>query len=217
MKKNIAILLILNVLTVFSTIFLSACKNNDKLPILGYKETKTEWKDGKEQIDTIYHTISPFSFVNQDNKTVTEADFKDKIYVVDFFFTSCPTICPKMKQQLLRVYEKFEKNDNVLILSHSIDTKNDTVAVLKDYAARLKVKSPKWQFVTGKKEDIYKMAQNYLAAAQEDKEAEGGYTHSGYLALIDKQKRIRGLYDGTKPESIDKLLLDIEKLSEEGK
>ncbi len=215
MKKNTTILLILNILTVFSNIFLSSCKNNDKLPILGYKETKTEWKDGKAQIDTIYHTIPAFSFVNQDNKTVTEADFKDKIYVVDFFFTSCPTICPKMKQQLLRVYEKFEKNDNILILSHSIDTKNDTVAILKDYATRLQVKSPKWQFVTGKKENIYQMAQKYLAAAQEDKDAEGGYTHSGYLALIDKQKRIRGLYDGTKPESVDKLLVDIEILANE--
>jgi protein SCO1 len=205
------------VLIIFSTIFLNSCKNNDKLPILGYKETKTQWKDGKEQIDTIYHTIPAFSFVNQDNKTVTDKDFKDKIYVVDFFFTSCPTICPKMKQQLLRVYEKFEQQNNVLILSHSIDTKNDTVAVLKDYATRLKVKSPKWQFVIGKKEDIYKMAQQYLAAAQEDKEAEGGYTHSGYLALIDSQKRIRGLYDGTKPENVDKLLLDIENLSNEKK
>ncbi len=195
--------------------FVSSCKNNDKLPILGYKEAKTEWKDGKEQTDTLYHTIPAFSFVNQDNKTVTEADFKDKIYVVDFFFTSCPTICPKMKQQLLRVYEKFDKNNKILLLSHSIDTKNDTVAVLKDYAARMKVKSPKWQFVTGKKENIYKMAQEYLAAAQEDKDADGGYTHSGYLALIDTKKHIRGLYDGTKPESVDKLLLDIEKLEKE--
>src|SRR5690606_9007075 len=120
--------------------------SDENLPILGRKEIS----DG----DTVYHTIGDFRFVNQDSAIVTPATFDDKIYIADFFFTSCPTICPVMKTQMLRVYEGFQNNEEVAILSHTIDPDYDTVALLHDYAERLGVESNTWHFVTGDKEEI---------------------------------------------------------------
>ncbi len=177
------------------------------LPILGERD----YENG----DTIYHKVPDFSFVNQDSNIVNNETFKDKIYVVDFFFTSCPTICPKVKQQMLRVHDRFKSNDKVYLLSHSIDTKRDTVAKLKKYASALDVKSDKWHFVTGDKDQIYDMADNYFIAAQEDPEAPEGFDHSGRLILVDKDRHIRAFCEGTDPESVDKFMLDIDKLLNE--
>ena len=184
-------------------------KGEEKLPILGKKEVTA----GK---DTVYHTIADFSFVDQDSSVVTPSTFEDKIYVADFFFTSCPTICPIMKTQMLRVYEEFEDNEEVKFLSHTIDPDYDTVALLKDYAERLGVKSNKWHFVTGEKEAIYEIGQgSYMVTALEDKEEPGGFLHSGAFILVDKKRRIRGIYDGTKEEAVDQLIKDIPKLLSE--
>src|SRR5690606_32852331 len=130
----------------------SCSKTTEKaeLPILGRKEARAPG-------DTIYHTIADYSFVNQDSIIVTPETFDNKVYVADFFFTSCPTICPVMKSQMLRVYEAFEDEDQVKFLSHTIDPTYDTVALLKDYAERLGVDNDKWHFVTGDKEDIYEI------------------------------------------------------------
>jgi protein SCO1/2 len=189
---------------------LSACTSNKEtpLPIFGEREV--------EGADTLYHTISDFKFVDQDSAEITNDTFKDKIYVADFFFTSCRTICPIMKTQMLRVYERIENDPNVLLLSHTIDPEYDTVGLLHDFAERLGVKSNKWHFVTGNKEDIYKIAQtSYFATAMEDKSDPDGFIHSGAFLLIDKQRRIRGKYDGTKEEDVNRLLEDIEKLKKE--
>lgn len=178
------------------------------LPIFGEREVVGS--------DTVFHTIGPFQFVNQDSAIVTGDTFKDKIYVADFFFTSCRTICPIMKTQMLRVYDTLENEPEVLILSHTIDPEYDTVGLLHDYAERLGVKSSKWHFVTGNEDSIFNIAQkSYFATAMEDSSDPDGRIHSGAFLLIDKQKRIRGKYDGTKEEDVNRLIADIQRLKEE--
>ncbi len=177
------------------------------LPILGYRD----FVDG----DTVYHTIPDFRFVNQDSQQVTNADFAGKAYVADFFFTSCPTICPIVKRQMLRVYEKFKDEDRLLLLSHSIDTKRDTVGRLKRYAENLGVSAPKWHFVTGDKQEIYGIADDYFSIATENPDAPGGFDHSGRLILVDSNRYVRSFCDGTDPKSVDQFLKDIDMLLEE--
>lgn len=178
------------------------------LPIFGEREV--------QGTDTVYHTIGDFKFVDQDSAFVTNETFKSKIYVADFFFTSCRTICPLMKTQMRRVYDSIQNNPNVLLLSHSIDPEYDTVGLLHDFAERLGVKSDKWHFVTGNKDEIYKIAQtSYFATAMEDKSEQDGFIHSGAFLLIDKDRRIRGKYDGTKAEDVNRLLADIRRLEKE--
>ncbi len=175
-----------------------------ELPILGRHEYGE---------DTVYHQIDEFKFVNQDSNWVTQETVAGKVYVADFFFTSCPTICPIMKTQMLRVYERIQDDKNVLILSHTIDPKHDTVAVLKEFAERLGVSSEKWHFLTGKKEDIYKIGQtSYMVSAVEDPTEPGGFIHSGAFILVDDQRRVRGIYDGTKPDQVDRLMRDLDLL-----
>jgi protein SCO1/2 len=185
----------------------SASKN--ALPILGEREATEQVINGKTVTDTIYHQIPDFSFVNQDSQRVTRQTVAGKIYVADFFFTTCPTICPKMKSQMLRVYEKFKNNDQVVLLSHTIDPEHDSVAVLRDYAERLGVSSSKWQFVTGAKDSIYTIAAQYMVSAMEDEKEPGGFVHSGAFILVDTNRHVRGIYDGTNPEQVDQLIKDI--------
>lgn len=189
---------------------LHACGTKEKtLPIFGQREVVGT--------DTVYHTIAPFAFVNQDSTVVTNATFQNTIYVADFFFTTCRTICPVMKTQMLRVYEATAKMPDVKILSHTIDPAYDTVALLHDFADRLGVESARWHFVTGVQDSIYKIAQtSYFATAMEDKSEPDGFIHSGAFLLIDKKQRIRGKYDGTKAEDVNRLIVDIKKLRREG-
>jgi protein SCO1/2 len=177
---------------------------NEKLPIIGHQDIV----DG----DTIYHTVPDFAFVNQDSQLVTNATFEDKIYVTDFFFTSCPTICPKMKRQMLRLYANYEQDDRIMLLSHSIDTKRDTVGKLRNYAAGLGVSSDKWHFVTGDKDAIFEIADDYFSVAQDDPNAPGGFDHSGRFILVDKNRYVRSFCDGTDPVSVDQFMEDIDRL-----
>jgi protein SCO1/2 len=197
----------------------SGCDNGgNKLPILGERDWVTKKVNGKEVVDTLYNTIPPFSFVNQYGETVTEKIVEGKIYVTDFFFTTCPTICPVMKRQMVKVYKEFKDNPEVMILSHTIDPEHDTPQVLNTFAKDLGVDGKQWQFLTGPKEKIYEIGQkSYLSAAQEDKTAQGGFLHSGAFILIDKDKHIRGMYDGTTEEGTQKLIQGIKSLQEEYK
>ncbi len=201
----------LNVLVVLSLI-IASCQEKKSLPFLGPKDTHLI--DGK--VDTIYHQIPPFRFLNQDSTWVSEKDLSGKIYVADFFFTSCPTICPKMKTQLLRIYERYASNDQIRILSHSIDPTFDTPIVLKQYAERLQVKAPRWNMLTGDKAAIYKLGEkSYMVTAQEDKNEAGGFVHSGAFILVDKNRHVRGIYDGTQETEVNHLIEDIEILLQE--
>ena len=189
-------------------IIVNACSSNtEPLPILG--------KHSIIDRDTTYYTIPPFALINQDSQLVDHETFKDKIYVVDFFFTSCPTICPAMTQQLLRIHNQFIAEDKLLLLSHSIDTKYDTVGTLKRYAQQLGVSSEKWHFVTGAKKDIFDLATAYLNVVIEDETLPGGYDHTGRFILVDEQKRIRSYCNGVQPEEVDRFITDIEKLINE--
>lgn len=204
MKKLIPVILFC-----ITTISIISCESSSrKLPILGERE----FING----DSVYHTIPDFSFTNQDNQTITHKNYEGKIYVADFFFTTCPTICPIMKKQMLRVYEKFKENPKVGILSHSIDPRHDSVQVLKEYAARLGVKSKMWNFVTGEKAKIYEIGEkSYYVTAGEDSTAAGGIIHSGAFILVDTKRRVRGVYDGTKETDVTKLLKDMDVLLNE--
>lgn len=195
---------------VFLGILLTACSKPKEKPLPVYGER--EVING----DTLYHTIAPFQFVNQDSVLVSNETFQGKIYIADFFFTSCRTICPIMKTQMLRVYDSLKNENDVLILSHTIDPEYDTVALLHDFAERLGVSSSKWHFVTGAQDSIYKIAQtSYFATAMEDNSEPDGFIHSGAFLLIDKQQRIRGNYDGTVEESVNQLIRDVRKLQRE--
>ncbi len=184
-----------------------ACQQKETLPILGRRTVS-------EQGDTLYHTVGNYQLVDQDSSEITPGTFEGKIYVADFFFTSCPTICPTMKTQMLRIYRRFQDESDFALLSHTIDPKHDTVAVLKDYAERLGIESGGlWHFVTGDQGEIYRLGQSdYMVTAGADSNAPGGFIHSGAFLLVDQQKRIRGVYDGTMPEDVDKLMEDIELL-----
>jgi protein SCO1/2 len=203
----------------FAFLTFTACDStNKKLPILGERDWTTKVVDGKEIVDTIYNTIPAFSFVNQNGDTITEQVVKDKIYVADFFFTTCPTICPVMKKQMLKVYDKFKDNKDVMILSHTIDPEHDTPTVLNTFAKDLNVSGTQWQFLTGPKEKTYEIGlKNYMVVAKEDKTAEGGFLHSGAFILVDKDKHVRGMYDGTTEEGTKKLIADIQILLDEYK
>ncbi|MCG8309466.1 MAG: SCO family protein [Cytophagales bacterium] len=204
------------ILAVSANLVFSCTPEAKKLPILGRKEIKNVEFDQKIKADTIYHTIKDFRFTNQDGDEVTQDTFKDKVYIADFFFTSCPTICPIMKTQMLRVYEKYKDHSDVMILSHTIDPKHDSVEVLYEFANRLGVSSDTWHFVTGDLEKIYDIGQNsYMVTAREDPEEPGGFLHSGAFLIIDKERRIRGIYDGTKSDEVDVLLTDVDILLKE--
>lgn len=178
-----------------------------ELPILGER-----YVDDNQ--DTVYHSIADFAFVNQVGDTIRKEDMAGKIYVADFFFTTCPTICPVMKKEMLRVFEQFKEEPNFRILSHTIDPTHDTQAVLKDYAEKLGVpNAATWNFLTGDQEKIFEIGQtSYLTTTMADDMEPGGFLHSGAFLLVDQQGRIRGVYDGTKTEQVDRLLADIPKL-----
>lgn len=216
---------ILRLLTfVGSTFLLVNCTDNSQegssLPYLGNKHTEKVLKidpnslDSIYQTDTVYHKIAPFSFLNQDGESITNKDMEGMVYVADFFFTSCPTICPIMKKEMFRVYEKFKQNKDFKILSHSIDPTYDTVALLKDYSQRLGVEDAStWHFLTGDQEKIFEIGQtSYLTTAMEDNNEPGGLLHSGAFVLVDQQGHIRGVYDGTKEDQVNRLMADIPKL-----
>ncbi|MDD2983886.1 MAG: SCO family protein [Crocinitomicaceae bacterium] len=199
---------LLFIISLFAVI--TACSTNEqqKLPYLGNPELSEN--------DTIYPTIRNFSFIDQDSNLITNKTFENKIYIADFIFLSCPTICPIMTNQMIKVYNVYKTNPNVYFLSHTIDPDKDTIQALKNYTSALELDTRKWMFVTGKKEDIYSIAEeNYFTTAYSDSTAPGGFIHGGGLLLIDKDRHIRGVYDGTNQEETKRLINDIDILLKE--
>ena len=188
---------------------------NHPLPVYGPKTAMEVVRNGKKIIDSIDYRIPDFQFTDQDSNRVDSNTIHDKIYVADFFFTSCPSICPKMMKEMDAVYDKYKTNKDVVILSYSIDPNRDSVARLKAYEKKIGFESTKWHLLTGNKDSIYHLADSYLVSAAEDPYAPGGHIHSGNFILIDKHRRIRGYYDGTKDESVQKLMDDMDILLKE--
>ncbi|MBD1384928.1 SCO family protein [Mucilaginibacter rigui] len=212
MKKLIGLALI--------ALTFTACKFNDadkpKLPIMGNRDAVTKTVNGKEVVDTVYQTIPDFKFVNQYGDTITQTSLKGDIYVADFFFTTCPSICPIMHRNMLNVYNEFKNVPDFKIISHTIDPKHDSVAVMKKYADKLGISGNSWWLLQGNKEQTYELGQkNYLVAVKQDDGTPGGYVHQGWFVLVDKQKRIRGYYDGTDEKQVAKLIEDIKILRTE--
>ncbi|WP_324679377.1 SCO family protein [Hymenobacter sp. GOD-10R] len=160
--------------------------------------------------DTTWPTVPTFHVLNQDSVIVTPATFAGKVYLADFFFTTCPTICPGMQRQMLRVYKQYKGNTRVAFLSHTIDPDHDTLPVLREYAGRLGITSARqWHFATAPRDSIFALARQYMVAAQLDPTAPGGAVHSGAFVLVDPQHHIRGMYDGTQPAEVDRLLQEL--------
>lgn len=166
--------------------------------------------------EMIIHEIRPFTFVNQIGDTITNDHFKNKIYLVDFFFTSCPSICPKVTRQMLRIYDHISAYDDVILVSHTIDPKRDTPEVLKAYADNIDVSPERWLFLQGDKDETLEIAnEDYFVAALESPDAPGGFDHSGKIILLDKKAKIRGFCEGTEPASVDKMMAMIDQLRRE--
>lgn len=184
--------------------------NFTPLPILGPKKLVEGGSD------TIYHSIPDFSFTNQYGETISKEDVEGKIYVADFFFTSCPTICPKMATHMLQIQQHFSDRDDFLLLSHTIDPENDSVETLRKYADKVHAEKGFWHLLTGEKDSIYRIAmEGYFASAMEDDAAPGGYLHSGQFILVDQKGRIRGLFDGTSTSDVNDLYDAVEILYRE--
>ncbi len=182
------------------------CKtNNDELPYLG----QSMIENGKE----IHHYVGKFKHYNQDSIQMTNESLKEYIYVTDFFFTSCPSICPKVKKQMLKIYNEVKNDPQIKLVSFSIDPKRDTVKKLKLYADNLGIDHNKWYFLTGDKDETLALANSYFVAAFEDASAPGGFDHSGKIILVDKEGHVRSFSEGTDSEDTPKIIADIKKLS----
>lgn len=166
--------------------------------------------------DTLFHQVPKFELIDQDNNKFTSADTDGKIYVADFFFTRCGTICPKLSKSLVRVQEVYQNNSDVLIVSHTVDPEHDKGEVLKKYAANYKAEKGKWFFVTSDKENLYKLIiEGYklpVSDASMLNKPEDAFVHSEKMLLIDKDGFIRGIYDGTNKADVDRLITEIDIL-----
>ncbi|TND08578.1 MAG: electron transport protein [Bacteroidetes bacterium] len=167
-----------------------------------------------KQVDTAgKHIVSDFSLLNQSGKTVTRADFKNSIFVADFFFTNCKSICPVMTSQMQRVYEKFKGDPEVKFISHTVDPARDTVESLAAYAAQHHADASQWHFVTGDKPQLYELARkSYFVSTTEGNGGADDFVHSQLFSLVDKEGYVRGIYDGTDSSEVDRLMIDMETL-----
>lgn len=173
-------------------------------------------KSYSEIKDTVYHTIPDFEFTDQNNEKVTQKSMNGKIYVTEYFFTTCKSICPIMNDHLTRVYKEFKNRKELWILSHTVDPETDSVPVLKQYADAHGVNDERWKFVTGEKKKLYELARKgYLLNAEEGNGGEEDFIHTQNFALIDKEHRIRGFYDGTDSLEIVRMIQDIKILLSE--
>ena len=213
-RKFFIVLIVFSVVTI--SLFYSALKPKKTLPIYNPADVNPELVDSTVQYKSKYHTIADFSFINQNNKTITQKDYENTIYVADFFFTTCGSICPKMTTNLEEVQKAVLNNPKVMLLSHTVFPEVDSVSVLKEYAIKHHVVDSKWNLVTGDKKEIYTMARkSYLAVKLGRPDQLYDMVHTENFVLVDQKRRVRGFYDGTNKEDIKRLLEDIEFLSQE--
>ena len=197
-------------------------KESNKLPFIGNFDIITTEENGQKIIDTIFETIPYFSFLNQDSLEVTKSTYKDKILVTEFFFASCPTICPLMNTQMSGLYSWLQKNnylDHFQLLSFSIDPINDTPSALKKFKSGYCEACSHWDFLTGDEKETHRLGiESFKVFAGKDEDAAGGYAHSGAFSLVDKEERVRGVYNITdengdvNKNEFERLKKEIEKL-----
>jgi protein SCO1/2 len=207
-------LLILSIIII--SLFYDALKPEKRLRIYQPSDVNNELVDESMQHIRKYHTIAPFKLINQNGDTITNANYDGKIYIADFFFTTCPTICPIMTGNMVEIQKKIVDDPSVMLLSHSVTPVIDSVPQLKKYALEKGVIDEKWNLVTGDKKQIYELARKSYLAVKND--GDGGpydMIHTENFILVDKEKRIRGFYDGTNQEEIEKLLNDLTILKQE--
>ncbi|MCM0665507.1 SCO family protein [Flavobacterium tyrosinilyticum] len=213
-RKFFIVLIVFSVVTI--SLFYSALKPKKTLPIYNPADVNPELVDSTVQYKSKYHTIADFSFINQNGDTITQKNYEGKIYVADFFFTTCGSICPKMSTNLVDVQKAVLNNPKVMLLSHTVFPEVDSVSVLKAYAIKYGVVDSKWNLVTGDKKQIYTMARkSYLAVKLGRPDQLYDMVHTENFVLVDQKRRVRGFYDGTNKEDIKRLLEDIEFLSQE--
>lgn len=190
-----------------------ALKPERRLPIYQPSMVNPELVDSTLVYVKKYHSIADFKLINQNGDTITQADYADKIYIADFFFTTCPTICPVMTANMADIQKVIETDDEVMLLSHSVTPEIDSVPQLKKYAVEKGVKDAKWNLLTGDKRQIYELARkSYLAVLDDGDGGPYDMIHTENFILVDKERRIRGFYDGTSNEAIEQLLEDLKVL-----
>jgi protein SCO1/2 len=216
-KKSLPITIIMLVFSVFmiSAIY-SILKPEKRLPVFNPVDVNPRLVDQSLLHINSNHKIGDFSLINQNGKVITQEDYKDKIYVSDFFFTTCQTICPIMTYNMAKIQKEFSEDDSVMLLSHSVTPEIDSVAVLRDYADRKGVVDVKWNVTTGDKKHIYELARkSYFAVVDEGDGGVQDFIHTENFILVDKKRQIRGYYDGTQDEEMDRLITDIKTLQKE--
>ncbi len=205
---------------VFSVFMISAIysilKPEKRLPVFNPVDVNPRLVDQSLLHISSNHKIRDFSLINQNGKVITQEDYKDKIYVSDFFFTTCQTICPIMTHNMAKIQKEFNEDDSVMLLSHSVTPEIDSVTVLRDYADRKGVVDVKWNVTTGDKKHIYELARkSYFAVVDEGDGGVQDFIHTENFILVDKKRQIRGYYDGTQDEEMDRLITDIKTLQKE--
>lgn len=181
-----------------------------RLPYLGERDVRPH--PGGGPADTVFAVVPAFQLTDQAGQPVTNQTFAGRAYITDFFFATCPGICPKMNAELLKVYQKYQADPRLVFVSHTIDPAHDSLPVLRDYAQRLGVgpaQTSRWHFVTAPKDTIFRLAKAYFTAAQPDKIAPGGFAHNGTFALVDDQRHVRGLYDSLNPTEMTRLQVEL--------
>ena len=192
-------------LAVVLIVYGTGCQSENKsLPILGNQEIING--------DTIRHIIPDYLLTDQDSNQLRISEFDGKLYIADFFFTSCPSICPRVQKQMLRLYDKYKDDQRVLLLSHTIDQRHDSITVLHRYAKNMGVNTEKWKFLTAEKDSIFYLADQYFVSVVDDPDAPKGFDHSGRIILVDKNRHIRGFCEGTDPESVTAFFGTIDQL-----
>ncbi len=213
MKKGLILFAILALPSIAYLLLRTGTNKYKSLEIYGPKEPVSKTVNGKIVVDTIYHSVGGFSLLGADSVLVSDKITEGKIYVADFFFSTCKTICPKMSEQLKRVQEEYKNDSSVIILSFTVDPNFDGPSVLKAYSNAYNAIPGKWYFLTGDKKVIYDLARNnYFISATEGKGGEDDFIHSEQLVLVDKQKHIRGFYDGTDYRDVRRLMDEVRVL-----
>lgn len=218
-KKSIPTVLAMLVFSIIGVyVFYKLLTPEKKLPIYSPIDVNPRLVDASLQHVKKNHKIADFSLLNQNGETITQDAFQDKIYVADFFFTRCGTICPIMTTNMVEIQKAFLNDTEVLLLSHSVTPVMDSVSVLKEYSINKGVVDAKWHLVTGEKKEIYNLARkSYFAVLDEGDGGSQDFIHTEQFILVDKKKRIRGYYDGTDIEEINRIIEDIAILKEENK